>query len=278
MIDTHEYVRRRPVVVASHPRSGTHTVIDFLRKNFSSTASWRFWGLSVEFLFLNLDTQASSRQTMASRAAEKIFARPQRPLIKTHLLSDLSQSWAEYESQPLPERWRQEVERALVIYVSRDPIPVMKSYRNFMAHLYPEYGQMPLIAFCKTAHWSGDTDRLGWWARHVSGWLDRPGVVHVNYDYLLRDPHGVLARLAPVFEETPREVDDPLPVHLKTITQARLSRLMHLSPESTAVVARPAQGIVPVKVGAEETAYFDEAVGTLRRRIAETTVEVETSA
>src|SRR4051794_27731921 len=33
---------RRPVVVASHPRSGTHLLIDLLRRQFPACASWKY--------------------------------------------------------------------------------------------------------------------------------------------------------------------------------------------------------------------------------------------
>lgn len=117
----------RPVLVASHPRSGTHFMIDFIRKNIPSTASWRFWGLPLNRLYLNIETLTSRHRPVGHKLARRIVERPQRPLMKTHFLPDFSESWIEEQSGPLDPQWREMVDRAHTIYITRDPWAVMTS-------------------------------------------------------------------------------------------------------------------------------------------------------
>src|SRR4051794_28399866 len=46
----------RPIVVVSHPRSGTHLMMDALRLNFRECRAWKRPGEPLERLYLNLDS------------------------------------------------------------------------------------------------------------------------------------------------------------------------------------------------------------------------------
>lgn len=257
----------RPILVASHPRSGTHVMIDFIRKAFPSTASWRLWGLPLSHLYLNIESLTSRRHPASDRWARRIIRRPDRPLMKTHFLPDFSESWIEEESGPLAREWRELAEAAHKVYVTRDPRAVMRSYKLFMSQFAPEYADMSLVDFCRSPHWTGRMDRMEWWERHVSGWLAEDGVIHVRYERLLAEPAAVAARLSAALGEEPRLSPSPLPKRVGSVWQSRLSRFASLAPESTAVLPKITEMPDPLAPDPEEARFFDERVNGLLERL-----------
>ena len=255
-------MRYRPILVASHPRSGTHAVIDFIRKTFPSTRSWRLWGLPLNHLYVNIESltlqESRVNKRLAEWSASRKFNRPDRALLKTHFLPDFSETWVEEQSGPLGASWREIIDEAHLVYVTRDPRAVMRSYKTFMSQFEPAYGEMSLVEFCQTAHWTGKMDRLDWWSRHVSEWLAVENVIHVRLERLLSDPAAVATRLSDALEERPVLSKDPLPKPFRSVWEARLSRLTSLAPESTTVLPELKEGAKAKQADPDELRFFDE--------------------
>lgn len=226
-----------PILVAAHPRSGTHLVLDLLRRHFRETRSWRMWGRPVDYLYLNLERLAADHRRFSSSKARKILSGAPAPLMKTHYLPDFSESWVAEESGPLPQEWREKVAQAKKIYVYRDPRDVMVSYKQFMSGFDSRAAEQGLLDFVLAPHWSGRGDRLGWWQTHVESWAARPDVLVIAYEELTAAPRRVLDRIAGVLGLEPEYREPILPPKVTTVTQARLCRLLSLAPSSTAIVA-----------------------------------------
>ena len=70
-----------PIVVASHPRSGTHLVIDLLRRQFSDVGGHK-WPLEPnDYLYVNLERFRGRDRKLSPEKAKTILNRAKRPVI-----------------------------------------------------------------------------------------------------------------------------------------------------------------------------------------------------
>lgn len=228
---------RTPILVASHPRSGTHLVIDTIRRHFPVTRARRLWGKPVDHLYLNVERLTAGNRRFDDRTAHRILGKSARPLMKTHYSADFAETWCESETGPLAKKWREMLSTARVIYVFRDPRHVMVSYHQFLSPIDASVRGMTLGEFIRSEHWTGSCSKLEWWARHVRGWLHKPGILPLNYDDLLNDASAAIERLAAHLDEVPVLSQPLLPPKVSSILRARVNRLVSLSPSSTAIVA-----------------------------------------
>lgn len=225
------------VLVASHPRSGTHLVIDLIRRQFPAMKTRRLYGRPLDHLYLNIERLTASKRRFDNATARAILAKTGRPIVKTHYLPDFSETWAPEETGQLTQEWRALVGTARCIYVHRDPRDVMVSLKQFLSPLDATVAQASLPEFIRMTHWSGRTSMLGWWAEHVSGWLDRPSVLAVPYHRLVSDTDAVVEEIAHHLDEQPVRIEPLLPPKVKTVMRARLDRFFSLAPASTAIIA-----------------------------------------
>lgn len=226
-----------PILIVSHPRSGTHLVMDLMRRQFHSTRNWRWWGLPLDRLYLNLERLEASNRPFSDKLAREIVNRPKRALLKTHFEADFSQSWVPEESSSPNEAWLELVARAKVIYVLRHPMDVMASYHQFFAGIDPAISNMTFQDFMRSPHWSGKIDRLGWWGKHVSSWAARPETKILRYEDIVTSTDTILNHIGDWLQETPVYDKPLLPPKVTSITRTRMDRIFSLSPSSTAIVA-----------------------------------------
>jgi hypothetical protein len=157
--------------------------------------------------------------------------------MKTHYLADFSETWTSNETGSLPLRWREYIDKAVILYIHRDPRDLMVSYKQFLSGIQPGVAEMTLFEFMQSPHWTGEGDRLEWWKRHVAGWLAKPGVVSVAQRNLLKHTEREVARLAAELKESPNYRQPLLPAKRSTIMRTRMDRMLRLAPESTAILA-----------------------------------------
>src|SRR5450755_924617 len=93
----------RPIIVASHPRCGTHLLIDTLRLNFSECQSRKRVGERLDRLYLNFDDILRDESPLSCSVAEKILKRAQRPIIKTHAWPTFDRVISQRHIHPLDE-------------------------------------------------------------------------------------------------------------------------------------------------------------------------------
>ncbi|WP_417210222.1 sulfotransferase domain-containing protein [Antarctobacter sp.] len=259
----------QPVLVASHPRSGTHLAMDFLRRQFPSLANWRYWGLPLDHLYLNLERLGAQDRRFSEDLARRIVNRPRRALLKTHFQADFGSSWQPEESAPPNGPWRDLADHAQTIYIVRHPMNVMTSYHQFLSGIDPSRYATGFMQFLESDHWDASTDRLGWWERHVVDWTARPGTLVIRYEDVVKRPEATMRNLAEVLGERPANRMPPMPPKVSSITRTRFSRLLNLSPQSTAIVAERSR--FPAldwrkELGAEERAKLAERLRPLLTR------------
>ena len=227
----------RPILVASHPRSGTHLVMDLLRRQFRSLDNWRIWGLPLDYLYLNLERLGAENRRFPAERARRIVNRPRRALMKTHFDADFVTGWAEDESTPPSKAWLDFVGKANIFYVVRHPLDVMVSYHQFLSGIDKSLAGMDFMSFLRSPNWNECASRLEWWGRHAVGWAARESVTVLRYEDVVGHTDETLALVSDCLREEPVGRDPMLPPKITSIRRSRLDRLLRLSPPCTAIVA-----------------------------------------
>ena len=256
----------RPIVIASHPRSGTHLLMDTFRLQFSECRSWKWPGESLGRLYMNIDSLFDAAGPGLTEAqALRILRRSRRPLIKTHSLPGLANWPRAQQLREPPARWLEWFTRSTdVCYVVRDGRSVMSSYHQYVRGFDASAGRS-IGEFLREQR--GDLSRLAAWSQHVRRWTSRPGVVVVRFEDLVARPEEVITSLAESFALTLRPgVARRVARRSRNRLEGRLSRLLSTRPESSAVLGAEG-GAKPQpwreSFTREDRAYFAREAGDL---------------
>ncbi|MFW5652726.1 MAG: sulfotransferase domain-containing protein [Planctomycetota bacterium] len=160
--------RERPLVVLSHPRSGTHLMIDGLRHFFRETKLRQKFNQPVHDLYINLDRLDDDHPYAAS---PEIFQRkfeqsPQRIIVKSHCGVEIDQVGLPYRDFASCV-----FSHADLVYVVRDVRPVLASYMALRPLKFPD-SPTDLQTFLRT-ELDADMPPAAGWANHIRGWLER---------------------------------------------------------------------------------------------------------
>ncbi|MFN8543935.1 MAG: sulfotransferase domain-containing protein [Candidatus Binatia bacterium] len=229
-----------PIVVASHPRSGTHLVIDTLRRQFAECRSWKLPGEPHDRLYLDLDALTRVDGAMPTTTARRILGRARRPLLKTHCLPGFRAWTATAAQRDLAVEWAQWLDaRATVLYVHRDGRDVMCSYHLLLKSV-SEAARCPVGEFMRQQ--ANGTSRARAWAEHVRRWLEQPQVHVLRFDDLTKDTRRVLTTLGSLVGATPLYREPLLPPQFRSVWESRRARLLSVHPDSTAILSKYRHG------------------------------------
>ena len=250
------FVMQRPIAVISHERSGTHLTLDTLRNFFKETSTRQLPFTSPQSLYFNLDWKLARE---AEQTMEQIERLSSRPLLKTHMLPDLSTVWKE-EAKPL---FRDLLDQSDHVYVLRDGRDVMVSF-YYYRQSFEDYNGTFEGTFSEFLERGNGDDKPPppvSWAEHVRAWTGQPGVTVVKYEQMLSEFPQVLERMRERLAIR-RNRRPPEPVKLTKSRLARAVQRMLGTQDSSAV--QPRKG----KVGdwrnhfsEEDKAYFKQAAG-----------------
>jgi hypothetical protein len=226
-----------PIVVGSHPRSGTHLVIDTLRHNFPECRSWKFWGERSDRLYLNLASLFWNQHPLSEKTAIRILSRVRCPIIKTHSFAGLGRDIADgHRMRPTdPELLAWLREHASFVYSYRDGREVLCSWHEMSAGS-DLAAHVPFSEFIRQ-HVYG-VSRVKNWALHVQGWLEEPTVNYVRMEDLLVQPTKTLGALARKLGLRLDPNACQLPRRTASHFEHRLKRLFTAKPQSTALISR----------------------------------------
>lgn len=221
----------KPVVVASHPRSGTHLTIDTIRRQFPPCRGWVFPWETVHHLYLNLDRlQEGHPQRIGIKKAKKLLARSDRPLVKTHSSPRLDQFKGTAKS--LAE---QILAAGVIIYVVRDPRDVMCSaylWRHPDPHERPSFS-----AFLREE--KAGRNSIERWVDHVTDWMASDSVKVLKMEELISDPNGAVAEVGWWLGLQPAYIEPLLPEKNEVFTRWQdYKRRLLRNYESTAMTGR----------------------------------------
>jgi hypothetical protein len=230
-----EQSRCKPVVVASHPRSGTHLLIDALRLNFPDCRSWKWWGERKDRLYLNLASLSRGELVLTERKAIQILRRSRMPLIKTHTTADMSHDVVDGAIGKGPATdlacWLNQ--NAVMLYTYRDGRNALCSFYE-MERRRISSANVPFSDFIRQC--PHGISRVREWAQHVRGWMDRADVFCVAMEELLAYPEICLPAIAEKLGLSLDSAGCRLPRRSRNITHGRLQRLLAIRPHSTAIL------------------------------------------
>jgi len=183
------------VVVASHPRSGTHLTIDFIRRNFRGfdprVAPWS----NSKFLYFELDELLF--RTVTGRHMKR-FPRRRKFIAKTHHL--FADEVCAKAASLLPSH------RLIFLYPFRRISSTLRSLAEFAG----ASGPMASFPDRREVYFGRDLTVAACLRLHAENWLASPARF-LNVDDLLRDPDTAALRLGEVLGEPPVPIDRRLP-------------------------------------------------------------------
>ncbi len=249
----------RPIVVASHPRSGTHLLLDTLRRQFEACQSWKWPGERLDRLYCNVD-EVPGDMLLDERTARRVLRRTARPLVKTHSWPGYQRGFLDSHEGGLRPEWvRWLNDHATVFYIYRDGRDVLCSYQLFRQSFDPDT-RGSIGAFLRGTE--DGTNRVRRWANHVQAWRRHPNAHLIRFEALLDDPAPVIRRIGDVIGEPPVLKEPLLPDPFSSIWESRLARLFGVRPESTAIINGESQNWENAFT-AEDCAFFHEQAGEL---------------
>ena len=254
-----EFPDVRPIVVASHPRSGTHLLMDTLRRQFEACRSWKWTGERLDRLYCNID-ELPGDGLLDESTARRILQRTQRPLVKTHAWPGYQEAFLDTHFGGLDREWVDWLdETATTFYVYRDGRDVLCSYQLFRQGYDPS-------ARCSIGEFLRQTEdgmnRVQRWAEHVGAWQERSDVHFIQFEALLDDPVPVLQSIGELIGERPRRKEPFLPQPFQSIWESRRARLFSMRPESTAIINGERQDW-ETEFSGEDRAFFHRQAGEL---------------
>jgi hypothetical protein len=242
-----------PIVIISHPRSGTHLTIDLLRKQFKECVSYK-WPLEPQhYLYLSIEgfLEKNPRRRMREETALKIVRRPKRPIIKLH-----TYSWKLlHEKYPEWMRWIDE--RGKIIYVNRDVRAVLASFYSY-ARTFSKTADVPITEFIRQS-FCGRRSRPVYWQEMQEHWGRKDGILQLDFDEVVKNTEETLNKTGQFLNLTPRMIKPLLPEKMTSLTKFRWQRMTAFRPESTAILGdAPAVSLKWQEVFSEDDLKFIE--------------------
>lgn len=230
-------LRVRPIVVASHPRSGTHLCIDTLRLNLLECASWKLPLERADRLYFDIDAFCNRSGALPGRLILKLFRRVPRPIIKTHAFPDLK-TVHDHNGLHLSEDIRGWLRaNCTFVYTYRDGRDAMCSYYQ-LHQSEPRHDNASLSEFMRQR--SQGMSRVKAWALHVQSWIDDSSVYCVTMRELLNHTPsifpGMTEKLGLRWEPGRKPI---LPPKNGYDFLSRMRRRVGIRPQSTAVQSDP---------------------------------------
>ena len=194
----------RRIVIATHPRSGTHLTIDLLRKQFRECQAWLWYGETLHHSYLNLDHLSSQRKPHINfNQAINILNRASRPLIKTHCLPEFKELG--YNNEKFINQLMQNAD---IYYVVRDGRSVMCSVHLWMQKYHPQT-RCSFSEFIRQE--INGMSRPKYWSYHIHQWLQQDNVKLLKFEENIKNTRYVVSRIADDLELKPLYIEPLLP-------------------------------------------------------------------
>jgi hypothetical protein len=222
-----------PIIVATHPRSGTHLMIDLLRRQFEACKAWLWPGETLHHLYVDVDRLSVGHpEPMSVEEAVSLLGRAKRPTVKTHSLPSLPSF--EGEKCDLAEEL---IERGDILYIVRDGRDALCSTHIWKKEDEPELADYNLSEFLRLK--KRGLSRVRYWAEHVKQWTKHPDVKVIRFEDILSASRGVVESLANELDMDPLYETPYLPEQVQGGRWTFYWRRLVRNFESTAILGRP---------------------------------------
>lgn len=216
------------MLVATHPRSGTHLTIDLLRRNFSELHSRKRPLEPLDTLYVPIDIAIDSPTVNVCRA-RRLVQRHRYPILKSHYLEPDYSNLAD-DAVDLRAWMNVSVK---TIYVVRNPEKVLASFYVFVKSFQSNATPTPewLISSAKG------------WVSHVQRWSHRNDTLVLRFEDLMRNTKSSLYTVADFLNIEPVLVDPLLPPRLISKWRGRWIRLFGTDSPTTEILTGDQQGV-----------------------------------
>lgn len=220
-----------PIVVNSHPRSGTHLLIDFLRRQYAECAIKKTWNRGLDDLYFSieglLDDRADSLKV--EQKGLRILASCKSPLVKYHC----------YSESTLEERfpdWMDYLAKAKSIYVYRNLYDVLCSTYIYMQTFENSGKGVSLSEFIRQP-FARSTNRVAFWVNEINKKKTQKNTLLISYETIVSQPDKVLDTLDAYLGMHAKRLEPMLPPKTYNKWNMRWQRLFSRYPHNTAILA-----------------------------------------
>jgi len=254
----------KPVVVASHRRSGTHLMLDLLRRQFEACQPpFRFGVNPHRYLYFVLDRLRPSHPHHANiEACLRVMRTTEMPTLKTHNTPDFPDIPDEYASL-----CHQALRDGVVLYCVRDVRAVLTSLLAFDAYAQKN-SAMSLSDYIRQEVDGKPRPRL--WTDHVKSWIDHhPAPNLIRFEDVVADPKAMVEKLAGLLGQDPLMVDPVLPPRMRHRRQRWLAMVTGVPPSTNVIGRKTSTELLDWRTAysAEDFAFLEEHAGDMMRRL-----------
>ncbi len=223
---------QRPICIVSHPRSGTHLTIDFIRRHFPQTTKWKYPMQDSRVLILDTG-QIWKKETTFEKAFQRLRD-IQYPIVKMHgfdyeLLKAEHIEWIDWLN-----------EEAHILYIVRNIKNMICSYHEYVKSFW-EPAKVPMKEFIRQyeAHASSPfTSRIKYWSDEIVRWSQKPGVHIIKYEDIFEHPLEQVHKFSDILEIPPKIKHPLLPPKIHNRWEDYIKRYLTILPETTSVVIK----------------------------------------
>ena len=210
-----------PALVASHFRSGTHLLIDLIRRNFPAFRPRMRPFESIHATYLSRDRlDDTAHRASGPSEALALLGKAPRSTLKTHALPTFDRV-ADHNRAVHTAI----IGRSVPLYAVRDGRDVMCSMHAWMRSFRPD-AVVDFERFCFEPLSHSGRSRAQEWNHHVLAWLDHPGVHIVRFDRIIHDTAAVIDELAEALSAEAKPREPALPKPIKSVRAAWLARAL----------------------------------------------------
>ncbi|MBX3321936.1 MAG: sulfotransferase domain-containing protein [Phycisphaeraceae bacterium] len=249
-----------PILVASHERSGTHLLMDLLRRQFPECRgrAGRFVN-PHDSLYYSIDRLNANHHRPGSPAeCDRVLRAIKRPCLKTHNTPGMERTAPQHRAYI-----NALLAQSTWCYCYRDGRSVLCSLQRFRQG-FDTTASESISAFIREDFGDGRS-RARAWADHVRAWLATPNVVPIRFEDTVKKTREQIQQIAAALSMNPDFLEPLLPKPTKSRLEHWFSRLTGRD-ESTNISGR-GNGLEPVKWNnaftRQDRQFFHEQAGDM---------------
>jgi len=249
-----------PIMIASHRRSGTHLMLDLIRRHFPSSRVRLKPFESTHNLYVNVDRLKHDHHAPLSRDA---FIGQIRRCPAMCVKSHAPPGFPELDDRDIVES----LVNGRVVHVVRDGRSVLSSWRHYESERV-DAAREGMGVFLRSPAF-GFPDRPTSWVEHTRAWMAVPGVLRLSFEDVVRDTRAVLERIGSYLGQPPTRKEPLLPPRLGGRAKRFAARLRGVTESTT--LPGPATGRVPkwheALTSRADRAFIEDRAGDLLREL-----------
>ncbi|OZV69232.1 sulfotransferase domain-containing protein [Winogradskyella aurantia] len=220
-----------PLVVNSHPRSGTHLLIDLLRRQYKECAIKKTWDRGLDDLYFSIEGLLDAKADIdkIEKKGLRVLASCEAPLVKYHCYSE------GLLKIKFPD-WMHYLSKCKSIYIYRNLYDVLCSTYIYMQSFENAGKGVSLSAFIRQP-FANSPNRVHFWLNEVQHQRSRTSNLMLSYEDIIDNTESVLDQLDVFLSLKSIRYVPLLPPKTYNKWKIRWQRLFSSYPNNTAILA-----------------------------------------